>query len=384
MHDQSLEARLRDALRIEGDGLALTITAAELERRLAQRRRGGLSPLASLGLAAAVGAALLGLVGVAGGWFERPAIVPPTASASPSTVPSADPSGPATPAPSALVLRMLPSLDDMLVDHDPTRVVRAQTVGPAHGPSADARPLPWSAGFAPVAVGGSYAVEIACLGSDDLRVAIVEAGLDFARRGVPFTCDGGRSTRLIGLAAGDGLAIASSAPASWRAVIDAPAREALRAASIAPLTVPDGLDVVAEGTSAAAAPDYGPLLTGGGMFAPTEIGQVIERERYRILVTLRRAGRDPLRLRPARRRGGPVGRAARRPRRDPDRVRRRRPRGCPRHPARPRLAARRDRDGSDRLARHRDRRPAADRARAGRGGLDAGGGQRAELVAVRR
>ena len=195
MHDQSLEARLRDALRIEGDGLALTITAAELERRLAQRRRGGLSPLASLGLAAAVGAALLGLVGVAGGWFERPAIVPPTASASPSTVPSADPSGPATPAPSALVLRMLPSLDDMLVDHDPTRVVRAQTVGPAHGPSADARPLPWSAGFAPVAVGGSYAVEIACLGSDDLRVAIVEAGLDGAGRGVPFTCDGGRSTR---------------------------------------------------------------------------------------------------------------------------------------------------------------------------------------------
>ena len=148
--------------------------------------------------------------------------------------------------------------------------------------------------------------------------------------------------------------------------------------------MPDGLDVVAEGTSAAAAPDYGPLLTGGGMFTPTEIGQAIERERYRILVTCAGPAPDPLRLRPARRRGEPSA-----------------------EPPDDHVATQIECDGAahedvldipldhgsrlvvtatDQTAWHvivtADPPPIA--LAAGRRGLDAGGGQRAELVAVRR
>ena len=38
MHDSQIEEQLRGVLRAEGDGIPLTITAAELERRLAARR----------------------------------------------------------------------------------------------------------------------------------------------------------------------------------------------------------------------------------------------------------------------------------------------------------------------------------------------------------
>src|SRR6185369_11737457 len=54
MHDELTERRLRSALREAGDGLSFTITAAELERRMALRgRRSGNSRLTLL-LAAAV------------------------------------------------------------------------------------------------------------------------------------------------------------------------------------------------------------------------------------------------------------------------------------------------------------------------------------------
>ena len=39
MHDTQIEEQLRGVLRAEGDAIPLTITTAELERRLAARRR---------------------------------------------------------------------------------------------------------------------------------------------------------------------------------------------------------------------------------------------------------------------------------------------------------------------------------------------------------
>ena len=81
MHDQPLEQKLRAALRAEGDGLPSRSPRPSSSGGLSLRRRGGLGPMASLGLAAAVGIGLLGLVGVAGGWFDQrtaPAAPPPS------------------------------------------------------------------------------------------------------------------------------------------------------------------------------------------------------------------------------------------------------------------------------------------------------------------
>ena len=292
MHDQSLEQKLRAALRAEGDGLAFTITPAELERRLALRRRGGLGPMGSLGLAAVVGIGLLGLAAVAGGWLEtRPAVVPPP---SPSAVALAS-AGPSTAAsPSAGPL--LPSLDAMLDGFDPSTIVRAQAVGPAGGPEAGALDLPWSVGFAPEILARHYVVDVACSGSDDLRVAVIKAGLHEAGRGIPFRCDGARiSSRFVDLAAGDALAISSSRPASWRIVIRDPAldRPTLQPPDLSPLAPSPGQEVLIDGRSETQVPDYRPTLTGGGILVPTALDAVPGREAYHVLVTC--AGPTPIR-----------------------------------------------------------------------------------------
>src|SRR6478735_12600531 len=93
MHDDLIERRLRNALRTEGDALALTITPAELERRLAMRRRRHAFRPAGLLLAAAVGIGLVGVAGLVGGWFERK----PDATPGPSTLAVVGPSPSAEP-----------------------------------------------------------------------------------------------------------------------------------------------------------------------------------------------------------------------------------------------------------------------------------------------
>jgi hypothetical protein len=71
MRDGELEDRLREVLRGEGDALEVTITTAELERRLASRRREQRGRRASL-LAAAVAVVVIGSVmATTGGWFGQ-------------------------------------------------------------------------------------------------------------------------------------------------------------------------------------------------------------------------------------------------------------------------------------------------------------------------
>ena len=291
MHDQSLEQKLRVALQEESDRQPFTITAAELERRLALRRRGGMTPLASLGLAAVVGIGLLGLAGIAGGWFEtRPIATTP----SPSAVAIASPIPSTAASPSAA--RLLPSLDAMLDGLDPSTIVRAQAVGPAGGPAATEPALPWSVGFAPETVARDYVVDVACSGSDDLRVAVVEAGVDSVGRGIPFRCDGaGVSGRFIHLAAGDAVAISSSRPASWRIVIRQPALDqpTLQPRDLSPLVPSPGQEVLIDGHSETQVPDYEPTRTGGGILVPTTLDSVAQREGYHVLVTC--AGPTPIR-----------------------------------------------------------------------------------------
>jgi hypothetical protein len=83
MHDSRLEDRLRSVLRAEGDGLPLTITSAELERRLLLRRRRATSRWVSLVAAAVAVVAVGAVIAFGDGWFAP--VVGTQPSASPSS-----------------------------------------------------------------------------------------------------------------------------------------------------------------------------------------------------------------------------------------------------------------------------------------------------------
>jgi len=88
MHDSQIEERLRSVLRDEGQHLPQTITTAELERRLATRRRQARGRRISL-LAAAVAVVAVVVIGALGNGWLRPAI---GSQASPSPTNDASPS----------------------------------------------------------------------------------------------------------------------------------------------------------------------------------------------------------------------------------------------------------------------------------------------------
>lgn len=291
MHDQSLEQRLRSALQAEGDRLPLTTMAAELERRLALRRRGGLNRFASLGLAAAIGIALIGLAGVAGGWFDGVRVGPgPLPSASP--VPS--PESASLPPPSPPVDGSLPSLDDLLGPLDPARIVRAQAVGPAGGSGGGLGPLeqavePGSVTFAPVTVAGAYRVWTACLGAEGIVLRTLRANPTQEVEEIPITCNAAVTARQVGLEAGDALLIATTpgtGHSAWRVILEAPERIAPHATELRPpiMVPPDGWIDVASGVSPIDLPSYVDTPTGGGVLVPISIGSAPGRDGYRVQV----------------------------------------------------------------------------------------------------
>lgn len=289
MHDHSLEQKLRAALQAEGDGLAFTITAAELERRRALSRRRGIGPLAGLGLAAAAGVALLGLVGLAGGWFEqRTAVTPPG---------SPPPSGPvSSAAPSSGIARdMLSTLDELIGSRDPATIVRAQSVGPEQGPDAGTTPDPRSVHFAPVSATGTYAVDVACIGSVDLQLQVIMGNPDVPGRSEPFSCDGAPSSRLVDLVAGDSLGIKTSGSPSWRIVVAAPVGPPSDATTIdTSFGPPAGDEQLTEGASNTVEPTWAGSPAPIETIAPIEVGSVAPRRSYRVLTSC--AGPGPVRF----------------------------------------------------------------------------------------
>jgi hypothetical protein len=293
MHDTAFEQKLRSALQAEGDGLALTITAAELERRLVLRRRGRPSSVVSIGLAAAFGVALIGLAGVVGGWFEARPIVPaplPSASAPASSTPSPVPTiGPSI-LPSGVFPDRLPSLDELLAPLDQARIVRAQAVGPAEGPSGSQPSReqigPMAVGFAPITTPGSYRLYVACIGSAGLNVAVTSDQATEARELIPITCNGAVTARDTGLEAGDRLALRSTSWLSWRVVLEAPERAPLHALGVGELgDIPPGETELAVGQNQVEAPSYADNLTGGGILVPIPVGALPGRDRYTVQVT---------------------------------------------------------------------------------------------------
>lgn len=83
MHDSNLEERLRSGLRDEGDRLPLTITTAELERRLVARRRDRTGQRVTLVAAAVAVVAVGAMVALTNGWLQLPAV-----GANPSATPA--------------------------------------------------------------------------------------------------------------------------------------------------------------------------------------------------------------------------------------------------------------------------------------------------------
>jgi hypothetical protein len=289
MHDQQLERNLRAALRAEGDGLAFTITAAELERRLALRRRGRPS-LVGFGLAAAVAIGLLGLAGIVGGWFDpRTVIAPaPQPSASPAASPAAIAS--ASPAP---VSNVLPSLDDLITAGDPDSVVLAQQSGPADGQLQRAPDSPMT-DLGPLAGPADYAITYACIGRSEAYLLFEPDppanGLEDLRT---FTCDGSIQSALVHIDEPMRLRTGTNTPSSWRFVVrPAVANGPPHVSAISMLEA--GLDEqdLLTNSGQHLDPDYSEIQTGGGIVTPIKVGGLPSREDYRVRVSC--AGPSPL------------------------------------------------------------------------------------------
>lgn len=136
MHDGQLEDRLRKVLHGDADALPLTITTAELERRLSLRRRARVGRRARF-LAAGVAVVLVGSMAVvSNGWFRAPAIG--SGPSAPATVSPAENVAPTSLAPTSLPPSISP--DGPCAPLDVTAVARPPEVvldvAPIDGPSS--------------------------------------------------------------------------------------------------------------------------------------------------------------------------------------------------------------------------------------------------------
>ena len=222
MHDELLERRLRTTLRDEANGLAFTITAAELERRAGLRSRGRTDRRLGLLLAAAVG---IGLVGVGGVLSGRLNVLPDPSQAPDSTgpAPSASAAPTATPSASLRGPGALPSLDEMLAGVPADSVVIAQAHGPADGPEAPVE----GAELGPMAVllgelegSDAFEVLVACFGEGRMTIDLAVPGGDRYLFVARATCDGAvhRAT-VSGNGPDEVYLVTDEAQASWRVVV---------------------------------------------------------------------------------------------------------------------------------------------------------------------
>ena len=184
MHDTRLEHQLRAALQAESDDLPMTISAEELERRLALRRRERTGRRLTF-IAAAVAVVAVGTTAaIGGGWLRTPAVgtdaTPnPRTSPSPTVGPSAVPSPSATPVESVAALPAVPApAGTVAVDHlaEPDAGISGDAVETVAG-EVPSRPL--------------YRVAFACVGTGSARWDI---GLRRLAGGGEQPCDGTAGT----------------------------------------------------------------------------------------------------------------------------------------------------------------------------------------------
>ena len=221
MHDDQLERRLRATLRDEADRVPVTITAAELERRMALRGRGSGNRRLTLLLAAAVAIGGFGVGGILGGLANKP-------SPSPSVpVIAVQSESPATVAPAA----SLPSLDDLIAANpssvlegpEPPSVLVAGAHGPSDGPGMAVPGVdsetPSYVFLGDVADHGSYRILAACFGERPLLVSVQPAGSSGAIDGPRIPCIGSVVEQTVRVDGPAGVWLSYVAPTSWRVVI---------------------------------------------------------------------------------------------------------------------------------------------------------------------
>lgn len=181
MFDDPMEDRLRSVLRQAGDELSLSVTVAELERRLTVRRRARTAQRSAL-LAAAVGIIAVGaLVGSAPSWFRQTpnqgaATASPRPTASATASPSVDsvspePIAPATPVGGAPIVRYLTQdwhAFEIAVDGTGRRAVPSFDIDPERGVLPED---PWP-GDASVSPDGRLTVMV---DGDEVRVHPLDA-----------------------------------------------------------------------------------------------------------------------------------------------------------------------------------------------------------------
>jgi hypothetical protein len=249
MHDEMLERRLHDALRAEGDSLGLTITAAELERRLAARRRERATRGFGLLLAAALSLVALGTAAVAGGFLAQHESTPaPSHQAQlppPAPIASANPVAPGE-------QPMLPSLDVLIGRVGVSGLIVAQEHGPAIAGTIDTAGASRSLlDLGPIAGHGSYEAMFGCVSnggpSDAAGISVVLAGSAVGAPEGMIPCDGSVTTQPLGDVTGPFLVRVATPPqSSWRIVVrladgqDIPPRAGLSD----PVAVPGQMAVV--------------------------------------------------------------------------------------------------------------------------------------------
>ena len=214
MHDELLERRLRAALRDEADALPFTITAAELERRLALRGRTAGGRRLGLLLAAAVAIGSLGVAALLGGL------------ANPTPQRSKDPSAPVAltspdPAATAQGPVALPELEQMIAAAPVGTVVVAQAHGPAESPEiprADIELDPPVVNLGTLEGSVTYEASIACLSAGPMRFSVARF-IDQQNPLDTIACDGRPHAVPIVEADGNNIFLAATDHASWRIVV---------------------------------------------------------------------------------------------------------------------------------------------------------------------
>jgi hypothetical protein len=294
VHDETLERRLRDALRIEGDAIALTITLVELERRLALRRRADAGRRANLLLAATVGIGLLGAVGATIGWFDpRPLpsqvqpLVSPVASATHASL-EPQSSKPLSPGPVKL-----PTLDELIATVGSDRVVAAQSFGRSDGTEdAVSEGSIASIDLGPIARTAQYRVWIVCANASDVRLVVHDVPEAEIVR--PVECTGESVTLDERLVSGARLKVQAPRNVAWRAVLAWQGDPVVDQPASIVLPTPDPATIIIDaGDGPLDQPNYGPVPSAWLTRDVQGKGPVPTRDGYSVLASC--AGPDRIR-----------------------------------------------------------------------------------------
>ena len=219
MHDSGIEDRLRTVLRSEGDALPVTITAAELERRLAARRRQRSGRRLSLVAAAIAIVAIGSMAAMANGLINLPSV------GGPPSVPPAS----ATARPSSSLLDTLPDLQPTQPDDVSTSTRYSGDVDRLQ--PNDPSPTVNALGTDPL--DGQYAITVVCAGPEPVELRIGTA-VDLGQLSPPvIACDATPMTVAYDTADHPGadtqLVLVAPRQDAWKVLVESIKRPVARA-----------------------------------------------------------------------------------------------------------------------------------------------------------